>query len=254
MAAKLSAAQKVRLKRDGCVVVPGVVSRERIDAVLREINHGLGAPRPEVKDAYGSDYLSYHSTSSAALSLMDATPLRGLIASLVGPGNAEPCSQAQIALRFPAPVGASLDNVGIHIDGVSISHPGVIERYTLCAGVLLSDVPRADMGNLIFYPGTHVQLAQAFKKKGLGALDDGLLEVLPKVKPVHVTGKAGDVVLFHFQTAHDKAVNASPSVRYMAYFRVYHVDAWRDKSRDYTARALTNLWLEWPGMRGVRGA
>ena len=71
--------------------------------------------------------------------------------------------------------------------------------------------------------------------------------VLPK--PVQVTGKAGDAILFHFSTAHDVAVNASPHIRVMAYFRFWYVDAWYDQSTDYLVKALKEPWLEWAGLR-----
>lgn len=253
---KLSLSQKRRFLRDGFVVVPGVVPRERVDAALREINHRLGAGAHPGKDAYADtlDYLSEYVDSPAIMALMKASPLRELAASLLGPNRVEPCSQAQVVLRFPAKTDESPAKESVHIDGMyDDGHKVPIVRYTFCAGVLLSDVPRENMGNLVAYPGTHVQIAKIFKAKGLGALKKGIAKSLRLPKPVQVTGKAGDVVLFHFQTAHDKVRNDSPDIRYTAYFRFWHIDAWHDKSEAYLKRALTDIWLEWPAMRGVHG-
>lgn len=254
---KLSPSRRTAFARDGFVVLPGVVPRERVDAALREINHRLGSGKHPGKDAYADsvDYLSEYVRSPAVMDLMNASPLRALAASLLGANRVEPCTQAQVVLRFPAKTDASPATTSVHIDGMyDDDHKTPIVRYSFCAGVLLSDVPRANMGNLLAYPGTHVRIAELFRRKGLGALRKGIAKSLPLPEPVQVTGKAGDVVLFHFQTAHDKARNDSPEIRYTAYFRFWHVDAWHDKSSAYLKRALTDPWLEWPGMRGAHGA
>lgn len=253
---ELSAAQKARFVRDGYVVLPRVVPPARVDAALRELNHRLGAGLHPGKDAYADslDYLSEYGRSPAIMDLMNASPLRALAGSLLGRNRVEPCTQAQTVLRFPAKTDASPANVSVHIDGMyDDGHKTPIVRYSFCAGVFLSDVPRENMGNLVVYPGTHLRIARLFAEKGLGALKDGVAKSVPLPAPVQVTGKAGDVVLFHFQTAHDKARNDSPEIRYAAYFRFWHIDAWLDKSEAYLKKALTDVWLEWPAMRGVHG-
>lgn len=256
MKAALTPAQKKAFARDGFVVVPGLIPRPLIDAALRDINHRLGKGDHDGKDSYADsvDYLSEYVRSSPIMDLMKASPLRELAASLLGHNKVEPCTQAQVVLRFPAKTDDSPATVSVHIDGMyDAARKDSITRYTFCAGVFLSDVPRPGMGNLLAYPGTHRQIAKVFKAKGLGALKKGIAKSIPLPEPVQVTGKAGDVVLFHFQTAHDKARNDSPDIRYVAYFRFWHVDAWHDRSSAYLKRALTDIWLEWPGMRGVHG-
>ena len=52
MAAALSPARKSLLKRDGFVVVPGVVPAALTSAAVREINHRLGTGKHPDKDAY----------------------------------------------------------------------------------------------------------------------------------------------------------------------------------------------------------
>lgn len=253
----LTPARKKAFARDGFVVLPGLVARERVDAALRDINHRLGRGEHPGKDGYADsvDYLSEYVRSPAIMDLMNAGPLRALAASLLGANKVEPCTQAQVVLRFPARTDASPATTSIHIDGMYDDDRKVpIVRYSFCAGVLLSDVPRPNMGNLVAYPGTHRTIEKLFREKGLGALRRGVAKSVPLPPPVQVTGKAGDVVLFHFQTAHDKARNDSPEIRYTAYFRFWHIDAWLDKSPGYLKKALTDIWLEWPGMRGVHGA
>lgn len=253
----LTPAQKKAFARDGFVVLPAMIPRERVDAALRDINHRLGKGEHPGKDGYADsvDYLSEYVRSPAVMDLVKATPLRELASSLLGANKVEPCTQAQVVLRFPAKTNESPATVSVHIDGMyDDGHKVPIVRYSFCAGVLLSDVPRPNMGNLVAYPGTHRTIAKLFKDKGLGALRKGIAKSLALPEPAQVLGKAGDVVLFHFQTAHDKARNDSPEIRYTAYFRFWHVDAWHDKSPEYLKRALTDVWLEWPGMRSVHGA
>jgi hypothetical protein len=241
MAAKLSAAQKRMLLRDGYVVLPRVVPRAVTDAVLREIKHGLGrgAALPD------------HSSSPAALALYHKTPIAAIVDSLLGAGKAAPCSQAQIALRFPVSSDNEPDILDAHVDGLMANEK--IDRFTLTVGVLLSDLPRPSMGNFKVYPGTHRTVARYVEKHGVAAAPGLVRELkLPAFK--EITGKAGDAILCHHQLIHGKMENFSPRIRYMAFFRVYHSDAWSDKSAAYLKRALTDVWLEWPAMRGLHGA
>lgn len=254
MPAALSPAQKSRLKRDGFIVLPGVVPPEVTGAAVREINNRLGTGKHPDKDAYADkkDYLSEYVATPAVMALAKGR-VRELAESLLG--RVEPLSQGQVVLRFPA----AHDDVAyerlVHIDGLYSSKDAKKQkpfRYSLCAGVFLSDTPKPDMGNLAVYPGTHRLIAETVAREGLGALKGSLEERLTLPGPVQATGRTGDVVLFHHQTAHDKAPNFSPHIRRAVYFRFWHLDAWLDRSPEYLTRAMTDPWLEWPGMRGVR--
>ena len=252
---KLTPAQKQRFARDGFVVVPRVVPRARIDAALREINHRLGTGEQPGKDGYADslDYLSEYTSSPVIMALMNGSPLLKLAESLLGTNRVEPCSQAQLALRFPSKTNDAPANVSIHVDALYPEQGLPIVRYTFCAGVILSEVSTVNRGNFLAFPGTHRLISEKFRAGGPDALRGGIAKNITLPKPVQVKGKPGDVVLFHFQTAHDKARNDGPEIRYMAYFRFWHIDAWLDKSPEYLNRALTDIWLEWPGMRGVHG-
>jgi len=249
---KLNDAQKRRLLDDGYVVVPGVAPRALLDAALREINHRLGAGKRPTKgaDPAAEDYLSEHSDSPAIRALLYESPLWVLAESLLGVGKVERPTLGQIALRFPAANDEADGGLSAHIDGMkSKNNPDGIERFTLCVGILLSDLPKKDMGNLVVFPGSHRQIAILVKKSGLGFGKTFLGDAIALPEPVQVTGKKGDAVLLHFQLAHDKSRNHSSLIRYMVYFRISHIDAWRDKSTAYTKRAMTDIWLEWPGLR-----
>lgn len=258
MAFKISPARKADFKRDGFVVLPRVVPSAAIAPAVREINNRLGSGRHPNKDAYADpkDYLSEYVSTPAVMGLARG-PVRDIAESLLGAGKVEPLSQGQIVLRFPAEHDAVEYERLIHIDGLYSSKDGLYTkskrplRYSLCAGVFLSDTPKPDMGNLTVYPGTHRLIADTVRRRGLGALKGGLEKSLSLPAPVQVTGKAGDVVLFHFQLAHDKARNLSPRIRRIAYFRFWHIDSWHDGSLEYLKRAMIDPWLEWPGMRGI---
>lgn len=260
MAEPISAAQKARLKRDGWVLLPRAVPPAVFEPALREINNRLGTGRHPERDldADPRDYLSEYVSSPAVMALARGR-LREAAEALLGPGRVEPLSQGQVVLRFPAASADARYDRLTHIDGLYASKDGLYAgagkplRYSLCAGVLLSDTPAPDMGNLLVYPGSHRLIARAVAKRGLDALKHGL-DGLGLPKAAQVTGRAGDAVLFHFQLAHDKAPNYSPHIRSAAYFRFWHLGAWHDRSREYLEKAMIDPWLEWPGMRGVRAA
>lgn len=252
---KLSPAQKERLSRDGYVVLPGLVPPAVTAPAVREINNRLGTGEHPDKDAYADkhDYLSEYVSTPAVMALANGA-VREVVESLLGPGKVEPLSQGQLVLRFPSASDAVEYEPLIHIDGPYAGKDGKYAlakkpRFTLNAGVFLSDVPGPDMGNLIVYPGTHRAIAALVKKRGVEALKGAIEKSVDMPPPVQVTGKTGDVVLLHFQLAHDKARNDSPRIRRTAYFRFWHADSWHDDSRRYLERAMIDPWLEWPGMK-----
>lgn len=255
MATPLSPARKAALKRDGFVVVPGVVPPSVTAPAIREINNRLGTGEHPDRDAYADthDYLSEYVSTPAVMALARG-PVKDLAESLLGAGKVEPLSQAQLVLRFPAEHDRVAYKKLIHVDGLyaSKARAGKPVRYTLCAGVFLSDVPRPDMGNLSVHPGSHLLIAETVRRKGVAALKGDLAEKVKLPPAAQVTGRAGDVVLFHFQLAHDKAPNFSPHIRRVAYFRFWHLDAWYDRTPEYLRRAMIDPWLEWPGLKGVR--
>lgn len=253
MSAALDAARKAKLARDGWVLIPGLVPRALVDGALREINNRLGRGEHPGKDSYADslDYLSEYVRSPAVMALTG--PLDALARELLGAGRVEPCTQAQIALRFPTPSDRAPAERSVHVDGLFADKGEPVVRYSFCAGVALSRVKGRDRGNFVVYPGTHRMIADRVRRRGLAALKGGAENILRLPPPVQVEARPGDVILFHYQTAHDKARNDSPDIRYMAYFRYWHVDAWRDKSPSYLKRALADPWLEWPAMRGVHG-
>jgi hypothetical protein len=149
-----------------------------------------------------------------------------------------------------------------------------VENFSLLVGVMLSDADAPLMGNLTVYPGSHQVIETCIREAGgpdqLFATDPAVfsggeamrdpqsasLENLKKIahsrlpKPVQVRAKAGDVVIAHYQTAHTIAPNVSSDIRYCIYFRVTHS---RRKDKTYCPEAMTNIWLEFDGLRQVLG-
>eukprot|EP00750_Incisomonas_marina_P012126 INCI16588.1.p1 GENE.INCI16588.1~~INCI16588.1.p1 ORF type:complete len:567 (-),score=74.46 INCI16588.1:128-1759(-) len=79
------------------------------------------------------------------------------------------------------------------------------------------------------------------------ATDELRKRVHPQLgKPVQVAARAGDLVLAHYQLAHCIAPNTTENVRKCVYFRFTHS---RRKPRSYCPEAMTNIWLEFEGLR-----
>jgi len=73
------------------------------------------------------------------------------------------------------------------------------------------------------------------------------MEKMPPIDigdPVQITGKAGDIVLCHYQLAHGIASNMSPHIRYALYYRLKHEEhdsVWKETYK--------NIWMHYPGIR-----
>jgi ectoine hydroxylase-related dioxygenase (phytanoyl-CoA dioxygenase family) len=180
--------------------------------------------------------------------LFNKTPALALAESVIGEGNIKPVRGAQIALRFPtqqdppSPPHPHLDGMHTPTNGVP---KGQILNFTMLLGVVLSDVSEPFAGNLAVWPGTHHTYEQYFQEHGWEALLNGMPPVtLPE--PEQLTAQAGDVVLCHYQLAHGITPNLSPHIRYAIYFRLHHVE-----HEAYGKQTMTDIWLEWPGLREI---
>jgi hypothetical protein len=250
---ELNLEQKRAFFHDGFVKLPGAVPPRLVDAARLAINASLGEkgidPALLVKFRAQS-YCPELQGTPAITDLATASDVWGLAESAIGPGMISPVTSGQIALRFPSQ--EPLHAPHPHIDGMHTPTNGVpagtIHNFTALIGVILSDIPHADMGNLTVWPGTHRQYEQYFRDRGPQALLDGMPTV-PLAEPVQLTGRQGDAVLCHYQLGHGIAGNSSPFIRYAIYFRLKHVnhDAIHWES-------MTDIWREWAGMRDVVAA
>jgi hypothetical protein len=244
---KLTSAQKKEFIQKGFARIPGVVNPKSVNVALREINHCLGKGMEPAKVG------SYRSTTycpeiirkSAILDLLYETPVWEVLESAIAPRKFKLNGGGQIALRFPV-----MERPGAlhpHIDGMYSSNnevrKGSIYTFTALVGILLSDIPNRFWGNFAGWPGTHSIFAEYFQGYGPEILKRSLPPIeLPE--PEQIIGKAGDMILCHYLTAHTVVVNVSPYIRYAVFFRLKHVDhAVRGQKR------FTDLWGEWPGLR-----
>jgi hypothetical protein len=247
---ELTPEQKQQFYEQGFVHIPAAVPQTHVRAALRAINSSLGnegidpARLPTFR---AQTYCPELRSAPEIAGLINDTPVFGLAESMIGQGRVQPVESGQIALRFPSMAPASPARP--HLDGMYTPTNGVPEgtimNFTALVGVLLSDLPEGDSGNLVVWPGSHRLFEEYFRSHG----PQSLLEGMPKIdlpEPVQITGSAGDVVLCHYQLAHGIAGNASPHIRYAIYFRLFHVD--HDSMK---WESMTGIWREWEGLQEV---
>ncbi len=251
---ELTYRQKQHLYEHGYVQIPGVVPRARLDAALRAINHsvGQGLDPAQLAKFRAQTFCPEITGTPPITDLLLKTPAWELAESALGVGQICPVTGGQVALRFPslqdppAPPGSHIDGLPSPTNGVPA---GTLASFTLLACVLLSDLTGPDAGNFTVWPGTHRLYEQHFRENGTEELlrggGSGLRKV-PLPAPVQLTGRAGDVVLCHYQLAHGVAPNVSPHPRYACFYRLSHVEHDAHK-----IAALTDIWIAWPGVRAV---
>jgi hypothetical protein len=234
---------KRRLRRDGYVQVRRAIPRARLDAALRAINRSLGErglPPDRLREMRARSFCPELVSAPEILALYVAGA--GVVSSAIGRVRAP--DRAQIALRFPqsepAPPVPHIDGMSTPDNGVP---PGTLYHFTALLGVFLSDVAGPSAGNLVVWPGSHTLLEQHFRAHGPAAVADGFPSLaLPAPRPL--VARAGDIVLAHYALAHGVASNLGPNTRYAVFFRLFHHD--HEKLGN---RALSDLWIEWEGMR-----
>ena len=234
------------LRTNGFIKIENAVPTPLVNDALKEINKRLGT----TKD--GTDQFKARSFPKhpAITNLFNQSIIPYVLQCLLGGTSRKKYHQGngQLALRFPGDMTPNasakandkvLQNVASHwhIDGCPndfipgiTDHYGTVHNFDCLVGVLLSDVNEKLGGELCCFPGSHMELAEYFTKKdhlsnvyqyGNQALPTGKETwKIFKKKPVHCTGKAGDVFLANYMTAHFVAPNTSPHIRYAVYFRV----------------------------------
>jgi len=248
---QLTHEQKEQFRNEGYLKLPGIVPQTLVLTARRAINAYLGANGmdPNELGRYrAQSYCPGLGKEAAITDLYNASPLRTVAEGLIGDGMVKPVGSGQIALRFP-----SLDETprkpGPHLDGMYTPTNGVKEgtigNFTALIGVFLTDLPEPNAGNFTVWPGTHQQYEAYFREHTPQSLFQGLPPI-PMPEPVQFTGSAGDAALVHYQLAHGIAANLSPNIRYAIFFRLFHVT-----HEENHWNCMTDIWLEWAGMRDV---
>lgn len=251
---KLSEAQARFFRESGYLQIPEMVDRQLIVRARRAINIsvGQGMDKAEMPRLRVRSFCPELREAPALMDLLLESGIWQLGQSLLGHGQVRPGSQgaAQINLRFPVERGPQIP-LEPHLDGMaskSNSVPaGQLHSFTALIGVMLNDMPYTDAGNFAVWPGSHLLNETYLRQAGPKSLLEGMPDVALG-EPVQITGRTGDVVLSHYLLSHGTASNWSSEIRYMVFFRLTHIDHDRHK---WTS--LTNLWLQWPGLR-ERGA
>jgi hypothetical protein len=251
---KFSNDQIMEFHDQGYIVMKDVIPRIMVHEALQTINHHIGQngiPTERLTEFRAQSYCREVQNDLALTSLMNATPVVPLLESLIGEGRVKRHGSAQIALRFPSPPSGSRRPPAGHLDGIGSGNNGTAvgsytRTFTALAVCLLCDLPEAYMGNFTVWPGSHRTYEDYFREVGHEVLAKGQPVIPLPHEPVHVTGKAGDVVIAHHLLQHTAAPNLSPFIRYAAIFRVNSIDV-----QDVGTDAYTDIWREWHGVRAV---
>ncbi len=242
--------QKREFYTNGYLHIPGVVPEIMVNEALRNINHsiGNGISMEEIETLRIISFCNEIKRSACIMDLLYKTPAIDLIESLVGSNKLQPVTYGQVAIRFPLmddpPIISypHLDGMHAPLNGVPA---GIIQNFTVLAGVLLSEVTDDYSGNLTVWPGTHHQYEEYFQKHGSQALLEGMPPIeLPE--PVQLRGKPGDLYLAHYLLAHTAGPNVSPHPRYATFYRMFHVD-----TAQYHWESMQDMWMEWDGMKEI---
>jgi len=240
---KLSFNQRKELYDNGFVVIQGVIPQVMLDEVKKAINHSLGEVgmnKENLPILRSQSYCPEIQYTSVISDLFNKTPVFDLVNSVIDLEKTYPINGAQIALRFPR-LEDPIPPANPHIDGMYSPNNGVpegtIQNFTALVGILLSDLPEDDSGNFTVWPGTHRMYEQYFREHG----PEALLEGMPPIEmpePIQIKGKAGDIILCHYQLAHGIGPNISPNIRYATFFRINHVDV----KNDWKA-PMADIWM-----------
>lgn len=258
----LTQQQRDAFYHDGITVLPGILSDDLVKAAKRKINIAMGDTKDPaqllaLQSAGRPDALT---NCDEVQALFHASPLEETISSLMDDNGVQAPGHSQIALRFPT-VGEKIDLAPtMHLDGIP-PYPERLDSFAGLAIALLSDLPEPWMGNFTVAPGSHRQLEKVFQQRGLEIITQAkaekraqvyqLLEygddIGPMAQPRQITGKAGDVILAHYQLGHAPALNLSCEIRYAVIYRLYpKLYAWDHTERNIAR--MTNIWLDWPNL------
>lgn len=227
----LSQAQIEAYRRDGCLVVEGVLDAAEVRE-LRAVTDRLVEAAREIRE-HDAVY-DLEPTHSAA----DPRVRRIKLPHLVDPAYAQATRHPRIlailkelvapAIRFDtsklnmkaAGYGAAVE---WHQDWAFYPHT----NDDLCAVGVMMDDCALENGPLLCIPGSHKGPVHDHHAGGAfcGAMDPSRVDV-DFAKAVPCTGPAGSISIHHVRTIHGSAVNTSPRPRRLLLFQYRAADAW----------------------------
>ena len=232
----ISAADRLRFREDGFVVLPGAIADAfHVPALasLVEWHRRLDADdeglkiRDQAPDSYGQPYWreAFRVTDALANGLSGGGQSRRLSVQLIGsPGGQSSDPRAR---------GWHLDTVEVaRRDGLAASAPE-FPQFDLIFGIYLTDMSRPDAGNLLVWPGSHLTIAaRCGAERDIGSFIPRLYGELDLGDPFPVLARPGDLMVMNSFLAHDTSVNQSARFSGRAYLRYAHdgldrVGAWK---------------------------
>ena len=242
--------QKRDFVRDGFLRAPGVVPPSLVARARRAINHSIGSgiDSADIRRLNAQSFCAELRDDPRLLRLATTPVVWSHVRALLGDRRVVKPTGCQIALRFPLPEGTPRKLIGPHVDGYhtpdnGVPNDGVVRNFTLLLGIVLNDVPKPFHGNFTVWPGTHRRMERYFRDHGVNSLEGGSVGTLGLrlPKPVAVTGKAGDIVLAHYQVGHTASPNLSGDIRYMCFFRL----SVRGLAH-HRVESMLDIWRDWP--------
>jgi hypothetical protein len=235
---------RTAFRRQGFVVVPGVLSGEQI-AAGREVIAAMLAEQPFTEGHVGPYFLwpRFGSAGHPLLNFYRTAGIAVLAAQLLRPDLAVQDPEfAQVAVTVPPwphrPGGPHVDGL---TPGEDDGRPGT---FSVLAGVWLTDQRRRHRGNLWTWPGTHLRFGQYLAERGADALtrtDEMNPGPYPKIdlgEPTQAVGTAGSVLFAHYLLAHNIGGHdgaAGGGQRETVYYRLHasgHRERWREAVTD----------------------
>jgi hypothetical protein len=238
----LSVEQVRQFAERGYVVVPRATPPALVAAATSTIDT-MVEREPPAADVRGNHfYWPRTADVPALLSLLVEGPAFALAESLTGPGTLDVPGQVQVALNIPP----FPHRPGIpHIDGAALEPGDRPGTFTLLAGILMSDQPEENGGNLWVWPGTHLTHAEYFRECGPDAFFAAAgYPPIPLPEPEQIRGRTGDLLLAHYLLGHNIGGNTSHAVRRAVYFRLKrrgHDPHWRE--------FLQDAWFDYESVR-----
>eukprot|EP01135_Chromosphaera_perkinsii_P009744 Nk52_evm9s1869 gene=Nk52_evmTU9s1869 len=161
--AKFSDDEICSFAEKGYIQKEKAIPQDVLNDALKVINMKLGEDSSVFSAKKGRNEISSH---PAILRLLYKTSVWTYAQRLIGKDKVQPVFGAQVALRFPVDKGleATRSNRQWHIDGIGENK---VNPFTLLVGICLSDQPEPGYGNLLVYPGSHMEVQDVYREYAL---------------------------------------------------------------------------------------
>jgi ectoine hydroxylase-related dioxygenase (phytanoyl-CoA dioxygenase family) len=243
--AMLSKDQVEAYRRDGFIVVEGVLSQSEV-AALRQVTDEfverarLVTSHDEIYDLEPSHsrdeprvrrIKTPHAQHPIYADVMRHKAILEILQQLIGP--AIRFDTSKLNMKSPG-YGAAVE---WHQDWAFYPHT----NSDLCAVGVMMDDCEMENGPLLCIPGSHEGPVYDHHAEGAfcGAIDPAASGI-DFSTAVACTGKAGSISIHHVLTVHGSAVNTSPKPRRLLLFQYSAADAW-----PLTAAGQPGDWEEW---------